>query len=145
MASNELFYADFEIGRPFPPCRYSISAADSDAFIGTFDHSPVLDAAGRAVPADGAAAAVRSVHPVLVGSFQPQHAAFSWPVGVLHAREKVRLMAPVYPGEELEASVRVKDKYLKNDKRFVVLEITVRKLENARIALVAERSLVWPN
>jgi acyl dehydratase len=54
-------------------------------------------------------------------------------------------MAPVYPGEELEASVRVKDKYLKNDKRFVVLEITVRKLENARIALVAERSLVWPN
>lgn len=74
-----------------------------------------------------------------------QHAAFAWPTGVLHAREKVRLLAPVYPGEELEASVLVKDKYLKNDKRFVVLEITVRKLENARIALVAERSLVWPN
>ncbi|MBD9383059.1 MaoC family dehydratase [Achromobacter sp. ACM02] len=144
MASNELFYDDFEIGRLFPPSRYSIGAADSDAFIGTFEHTPVLDGSGRAVLAQGGAP-VRSVHPVLVGSFQPQHAAFAWPIGVLHAREKVRLLAPVYPGEELEASVLVKDKYLKNDKRFVVLEITVRKLENARVALVAERSLVWPN
>ncbi|CAB3848390.1 MaoC family dehydratase [Achromobacter denitrificans] len=145
MASNELFYDDFEIGRLFPPSRYSIDAADSDAFIGTFEHAPLLDGSGRAVSGQGGDAPVRSVHPVLVGSFQPQHAAFAWPTGVLHAREKVRLLAPVYPGEALEASVLVKDKYLKNDKRFVVLEITVRKLENARVALVAERSLVWPN
>ena len=52
---------------------------------------------------------------------------------------------PVYPGESLESVVAVKDKYVKNEKRFVVLEITVQKKEIGKIALVVERTLMWPN
>jgi len=143
MSNQVLAYDDFQVGHAFPPHRYRIDSTDADAFLATFDHEPVQDAAGT--PLRAQPGAVRPVHPTLVGSFQPQHAAFAWPTGVLHAREVVRLRQPVYPGEQLQAVVSVKDRYLKNDRKFVVLQITIDKLENQRTAMVVERTLVWPN
>lgn len=145
MAAQVLAYDDFAVGHAFPPFRYRIDSADNDAFIATFDHTPVQDASGSAVLSPARRPPVRVAHPTLVGSFQPQHAAFAWPVGVLHAREKVSLKAAVYPGEFLQATVRVKDKYIRNEKRFVVLEITSQKEETGKLALVVERTLVWPH
>lgn len=145
MAAKLLAYDDFLVGHTFPPYEYRIDAADNDAFISTFEHAPVEDSSGSVVLSAARRPPVRVAHPTLIGSFQPQHAAFSWPVGVLHAREKVSLKAAVYPGELLKATVSVKDKYIKNDKRFVVLEITSQKQETEKVALVVERTLVWPH
>ena len=144
MANKTWQFDDFQIGHRFPPSRYSIGAADSDAFLRTFTLGAVRAEPPATAPAVEEARPVRPVHPTLVASFQPQHAASAWPTGVLHAREKVRLSAPVYPGEALEACVGVKHKYEKNDRKFVVLEILVRKLENGVDALTVERTLVWP-
>ncbi|PKO70702.1 MAG: hypothetical protein CVU22_00960 [Betaproteobacteria bacterium HGW-Betaproteobacteria-16] len=145
MAGNLHAYEDFSVGHEFPPYYYCVEAADNDAFIGTFDHEPVKHSNGIVVLDPEGNPSVRAAHPTLVGSFQPQHAAFSWPVGVLHAKEKVSLLATVYPGEALKAIVTIKDKYIKNDKRFVVLEITSQKQETGKVALVVERTLVWPH
>ncbi|ALM85649.1 MaoC family dehydratase [Bordetella sp. N] len=144
MANKTWQFDDFQTGHRFPPSRYSIGAEDSDAFLRTFALGPIRAEPPAAAPTAGESRPVRPVHPTLVASFQPQHAAFAWPTGVLHAREKVRLTAPVYPGEALEATVGVKTKYEKNDRKFVVLEIVVRKLENGADALTVERTLVWP-
>ncbi|OZI36973.1 hypothetical protein CAL29_00575 [Bordetella genomosp. 10] len=144
MANQAWQFDDFHIGHRFPPSRYSIGAEDSDAFLRTYALGAVRAEPPATPPAAEESRPVRPVHPTLVASFQPQHAAFAWPAGVLHAREKVRLSAPVYPGEALEARVGVKDKYEKNDRKFVVLEILVRKLENGVDALTVERTLVWP-
>ena len=145
MAQQTLHFGDFHPGHRFPPARYSISAADSDAFIRTFDHGPIRAELPATLPGVSSGAhTTRPVHPTLVGSFQSQHTAFAWPTGVLHAREKLRLSAPVYAGEALESTVTVKDAYEKNGRKFVVLEILVRKLENGVDALVVERTLVWP-
>ena len=145
MATKPLAYDDFSVGYAFPPHGYRVDAGDNDAFVNTFDHSPVQDATGDVVLPPKHRPTVRAVHPTLVGSYQPMHACFEWPVGVLHAKEKVSLRMPVYPGESLESVVAVKDKYVKNEKRFVVLEITVQKKEIGKIALVVERTLMWPN
>lgn len=144
MADKTWGFDDFQIGHRFPSFRYGISAADSDDFIKTFDHDSVQTEGCALTDSAARRRTVRFVHPTLAGSFQPQHAAFKWPTGVLHAREKVRLTAPIYPGEALEACVTVKNKYVKNDRRFIVLEISVHKLENDRLAMIIERSLVWP-
>lgn len=144
MPGNLLSFDDFSVGHEFPPYHYRVEAGDNDAFISTFDHEPVQSADGSVVRSPAAPSPVRTAHPTLVGSFQPQHASFAWPVGVLHAKEKVSLRAPVYPGEALKAIVTVKDKFIKNDKRFVVLEITSQKQETGKVALVVERTLVWP-
>lgn len=145
MAGKLHAYEDFSVGHEFPPYYYRVEAGDNDAFIGTFDHEPMKDSNGSIVLDSVRHPPVRTAHPTLVGSFQPQHASFGWPVGVLHAKEKVSLKAAVYPGEALKAIVTVKDKYIKNDKRFVVLEITSQKQETGKVALVVERTLVWPH
>ncbi|MYN13880.1 hypothetical protein GSY71_12100 [Pusillimonas sp. TS35] len=144
MNKKEWVFADFHLDQQFTPFQYRIGAAESDDFIATFDHGPVLINGHALAVTQEPRNTVRSVHPTLVGSFQPQHAAFAWPTGVLHAREKISLSAPVYPGEMLEAHIKVKNKFVKNDKYFVVLEIDIRKLENDCKAMTVERTLVWP-
>lgn len=143
MNNTTLLYDDFEVNHCFSPTLYSVSAQENDEFLNLFTHTHLQ--AGLSEGQNGRMEnVVRPVHPILVGSFQPQHAAFAWPTGVLHAKEKISLSAPVYPGESLEARIRVKDKYLKNEKKFIVFELTVRKLETSTTALVTERTLVWP-
>jgi len=145
MKRDAMNYDDFAIGQQFPASRFAISGAENDEFIRTFAHEPVKAEPPALLPEQIRASTVRPVHPTLVGSFQPQHAAFAWPTGVLHARENISLRAPVYPGEVLEARVLVKHKYEKNDRKFIVLEITIRKLENGVDAVTVERTLVWPS
>jgi hypothetical protein len=144
MADPVFHHADFVVGHAFPAHRYFVDAAACDAFTRTFGHSAVRGAPDATVPGKPRRSAVRPAHPTLVASYQPMHAVFKWPDGVVHAREKLTLSAPVYPGEPLEAEISVKDSYLKNDKKFVVLEIAIRKLENRQTAMVVERTLVWP-
>lgn len=145
MKANAMNYDDFTVGQQFPPSRFSISGTESDEFVGTFAHGPLKAQPPAVLSEQVHVPTVRPVHPTLVGSFQPQHAAFAWPTGVLHARESVSLRAPVFPGETLEATVFVKNKYVKNDRKFIVLEIAVRKLENGVEAVTVERTLVWPS
>jgi len=144
MGQKTLHFADFQPGQRFPASRYRLSAADRDAFDRTFGHGQIHAESPAMLPSNVNERTVRPVHPTLVGSFQPQHAVFSWPAGVLHAREKVRLSAPVYPGEALESTVTVKETYEKNGRKFVVLNISVHKLETGAQALSVERTLVWP-
>lgn len=145
MKRSAMNYDDFAVGQLFPPSRYVISGSESDEFIRTFAHGPLTAEHPAVLPEQVRTTTVRPVHPTLVGSYQPQHAAFAWPTGVLHARESISLRAPVYTGEELEARVLVKNKYEKNQRKFIVLEITVRKLETDVDAVVVERTLVWPS
>ena len=145
MERDAMKFEDFAVGQQFPPSRYAISGTESDKFIRTFSHGAIKAEPPAVMPDRVLPSTVRPVHPTLVGSFQPQHAAFAWPTGVLHARESTSLRAPVYPGEALEARVVVKNKYEKNDRKFIVLEITVRKLENGVDAVIVERTLVWPS
>lgn len=144
MNRKQLTFDDFEVGFSWPPHQYRIDSEANDAFLNTFANTPVQNSAGEAALSPAKLPVVRTIHPALAASFQLQHAAFAWPTGVLHAREKSIQQNPIYPGETLEAGVAVKDKYVKNDKQFIVLEITVKKQETDRLALTVERTLVWP-
>lgn len=145
MDKQEYLFADFQIGQKFPAVQYTVSSQEADKFLTTYEHSQVRDAQGHVLSDVQKSAAVRPVHPLLAGSFQLQHAVFGWPFGVLHAREKITLHKPVYAGEPLEAMLEVKNKFIKNDKKFLIIQIEIRKVEGKYHALTVERTLVWPN
>src|SRR5690606_13829042 len=143
MHNNILVYDDVEIDFCFPPHHYSVAGSDNDEFLNLFAYSPLKISGDKelGLPSQHV---VRPIHHVMVGSFQPQHAAFAWPTGVLHAKEKMTMTAPVYAGEKLESRSCVKTKYIRNEKRFVVLEMQIKELETITMALTVERTLVWP-
>ena len=143
MSGKELAYADLKPGHVFTETRYRISREDNEAFLGTVRYEAVRTDAGQVLP-EAAVPTDRPIHPTLLGSYQPLHAAFSWPTGVLHAREQVSLLASAMPGEELASTVTVQECYERNGKKFVVLRITIDKVEDKRTAIVVERTLVWP-
>ena len=66
------------------------------------------------------------------------------PPGVLHAREELSLAGAARIGEALEVTVEIFDKFIKNEKRFVVVLQHVRSAEDGRSILSIKRTLYWP-
>jgi hypothetical protein len=66
------------------------------------------------------------------------------PPGVLHAQESIELASPAYPDEDLHIEVRIADRYLKNDKRFVVVAQSVRRASDGTPIMALRHTLYWP-
>ena len=66
------------------------------------------------------------------------------PPGVLHAREELSLSSPAEIGEDLEVAVEIADKFIRNDKRFVVFVQTIRSAGDGRQIMSITRTLYWP-
>ncbi|MFA7666051.1 MAG: hypothetical protein WCY32_08015 [Burkholderiaceae bacterium] len=143
MAGRVLAFEDFTPGHTFPTTHYRISADDNRAFRQTIPFEAFRDDSERPLPAPVEAQAA-AIHPTLVGSFQPQHAVFGWPAGVIHAREKVQTFLPVVPDEMLASTVSVLDCSERKGRKFVVLKIQIDKVDAGQTALIVERTLVWP-
>ena len=66
------------------------------------------------------------------------------PPGVLHAQEELMLSASALAEEDLTIEVTIQDKYVRNDKRFVVVAQTVRRMADATLILQVRHTLYWP-
>jgi hypothetical protein len=144
MREKTYAYADFNLGHAFPETHYTVASHDNDAFLSTVRHGVVRSQEGQDC-AEHADPVPRPIHPTLLGSYQPQHAVFSWPTGVLHAKESVVMLTPAFPDEALVSTVTVQDLFERNGKKFVVLRITIDKAEPRTPAMVVQRTLVWPH
>lgn len=80
----------------------------------------------------------------LLNEFHTLKGAMVLPPGVLHASEALEIRCAVMTGTPLRATVRVKDAYIRNGKRFVVFEQHVRILGREEPALSITRTLFWP-
>jgi len=84
------------------------------------------------------------VNPVLIANFSVMKEALAWPTGVLHARELMCVYEGVACDEPLLMKMRVKNKLIKKDRKFLVLELQAYKRQSGIMALEVERTLVWP-
>jgi len=83
--------------------------------------------------------------PSLLTMWTPPRVCFDdWriPQGGIHTSQEWESRRPVRPGEVLRQRVHARDKYLRNERRYVVLET---RFENASGELVAKGSmtLIW--
>ncbi|WP_153139268.1 hypothetical protein [Paraburkholderia agricolaris] len=144
MGSNpETLFADLQEGQTFSPYCFTPSA-DDEAIYNQCVRIPSLTRAdGTAVVAEGDAERA-PLSPFMLNTFKAMRAAINMPNGVLHAREQIVLQAPAFVGEALEAVLSVKSKYLKNDKRFVILELAITRVADRQPIMNIERRLTWP-
>ena len=101
-------------GRTFPPQPLPASAEDVARFyrsIGEVRSAPEI---GTRIPA------------FLLNEIRALKQQMKFPPGVLHAQEEIEMHSAARLGELLMVSITVTNKYIRNDKRFIVFDQHVR-------------------
>ena len=142
-SQQEVMFDDLEVGRSYPPYRFTPSRADRDAHAACAVTLGLRRADGALVAPDGAPPD-EWLSPLMLNTFKALRAAIRMPDGVLHAREQITLVQPVAVDVPLAIVLTVTEKYSKNDKRFVVMDhVVTRESDGARI-MSFKRRLAWP-
>jgi len=135
-----LRYDELEVGRVFGPFSYAICADWAQRYAEVVGAEPAVYPQALQTGHDSPPLAP----PLLLDILAPLKALLlPFPEGVVHAREELELHAPVRVGDLVAIWLTVTDRYLKNDKRFVVFE---QRAENERghLLAMARKTLVWP-
>ena len=128
-----LGYDQLTVGLALPPHALEIDAAALGRFHACLGRQ---DEASQRIPA------------FLLNEIRAMKTRMKLPPGVLHAEESLTQRSAAYLGDKLEVLVRIADKYIRNDKRFVVVEQRVQvpatETAAARPVLDIRRILYWP-
>lgn len=125
-------YEDIKVGRAFPPQALPVSAKDLSEFYRCLGEERPAPTAGTRIPA------------FMLNELRALKRQMRLPPGVLHAQEELRQHSAARLGEKLQIAVRIADKYIRNDKRFVVVEQDVTCADDHRPILNIRHILYWP-
>lgn len=125
-------YDDIAVGRKFPPQLLPIAASDIARFyrcLGEVHPAPEI---GTRIPA------------FLLNEIRALKNQMKFPPGVLHAQEEIEMHSATRLGERLTTSITITNKYIRNDKRFIVIDQHVRCAGDQRSIMTIKHVLYWP-
>jgi len=125
-------YDDIVVGRIFPPQELPISADDLTCFYRCL---------GEVQPPPGDGTRVPSF---LLNELRALKNQMRFPPGVLHAQEEIEMHSAARLGEPLTTSIKIANKYIRNDKRFIVIDQHVRCATDQRSVMKIKHVLYWP-
>ncbi|MCD6076086.1 MAG: MaoC family dehydratase [Ramlibacter sp.] len=133
-------FADVEVGYCFPREQLTFSQAEVDAFEACLalppsqfhGSAPLLGSPPR-----------RLVPLFLLNEFFSMKRHIMIPNGTLHAQEHLELASPLFVGETFDVDVRITDKYVRNEKKFVTMQQLVSRRGEAQPALKVVRLFNW--
>ncbi|RUQ72190.1 hypothetical protein EJ913_11605 [Azospirillum doebereinerae] len=150
VTTGHTYYDDLVEGHAFPPYQWTVTDADVAELEACVVVGPLRTPDGTAVPtavptAETATetAGRKPLSPFMLNTFKAMRVAISMPDGLLHARETLELHAPAYPGDRLSLTLRVKSKHIKNDKKFVLMEHEITRVDDQRPIMTVDRLIVW--
>lgn len=65
------------------------------------------------------------------------------PPGGIHAKQMFRFLRPVYPGDTLTSSAKVVDKYIKKERKYVVIEVETKN-QRGETVVISRSTGIWP-
>ncbi|QDO97548.1 MaoC family dehydratase [Ferrovibrio terrae] len=125
-------YDEIEVGRTFAPYPLVVDATAVAAFHDCMGDRDTPIGPGTRVPA------------FLLNELRAFKSNVLFPPGVLHAQEELEMYDCARLGETLVTIVRIADKYIRNDKRFIVVEQRVQAGVERRDVLLVRHILYWP-
>lgn len=142
-ANGHTYYDDLVEGHAFPPYEWTVTEEDAAELDACVVVGPLRTADGRELPAAESDGERAPLSPFLLNTFKAMRVAISMPDGLLHARETLELHAPAHPGDRLSLTLRVKSKYIRNDKKFVLMEHDITRADDQRRIMTVDRLIVW--
>lgn len=138
-----LTYDSVEVGTEFPPYVYRLSEETVKDYVRAIqdrhplfndpDYAQRLGYRGVVAPPTTAAIYATRAH----------KQSRKLPPGGIHAKQMFRFLRPVYPGDTLISTARVVDKYIKKEKRYVVIEVETRNQDGDKV-VVSRSTGIWP-
>lgn len=125
-------YDDIDVGRSFPPQALSISAKDLVDFYACLGEIRPAPEIGTRVPS------------FMLNELRALKNQMRLPPGVLHAREELEMFSAARLGESLTVSIVIGSKYIRNDKRFIVIDQHVHCASDQRSIMTIKHTLYWP-
>jgi hypothetical protein len=125
-------YDDIRVGLEIPPYELRIEAADVARFYRCLGEARPAPEIGSRIPS------------FLLNEIRAMKSGMKLPPGVLHAQEDLEMIGPARLGEALTVSVAISDKYIRNGKRFIVLQQHVQAASDRRSIMKVHRILYWP-
>ncbi|MDP2936945.1 MAG: MaoC family dehydratase N-terminal domain-containing protein [Dehalococcoidia bacterium] len=145
MSEKELVYDEIEVGREFDPpvlnlteeaVKKYLQAVEDDSSIYQ-DQTAALDAAVGWPVAPPTTAAIFSRTSVL---FQKEG---KMPPGSIHARQEFQFVAPLRPGDVLTTKARVAEKFVRKDRKWMVIESTTVN-QRGETVVIGRMTGIWP-
>lgn len=125
-------YDDIPVGLPFPVQTLSVSAEDVARFYRCLGEDRPQPAVGTRIPS------------FLLNELRALKNQMKFPPGVLHAQEEIEMVSPARLGESLTVSIVITDKYVRNGKRFIVIDQHVLCASELRSIMNVKHILYWP-
>ena len=124
-------YDDIEVGQAWPPQPVVIT-------------SDMLGRYFRCTGRNGQPEPHTPVPAFMLNELRVLKMHMKLPPGVLHAQEELQLASPAFADEALTIEVSIRDKYLRNGKRFVLVAQQVRRAADGTPIMAVLHTLYWP-
>ena len=140
----ELVYADLQLGKEFEPFHFSANKETVDRFLEAIDEgsSPIYQNVS-------VAESWGYDRPVAPHSLAAIYARLSYlknytmPGGGILARQEFQFFRPIFVGDELICRAKVVDKFLKKERKYVVIEVNTTNQDEQPVSLV-RITAIWP-
>lgn len=134
-----VLYEDLEVGQEFPSVEFRITDGVIDSYIeATEDGSPVYSGEGST-----GSGARRPAPPTLAAVYiRPALMTVPSPPGGVHAKQRYEFHRPVFSGDVLVTKTRILDKYLKKERKYVVME-TITTNQDGQPVTTSRMVRIW--
>jgi hypothetical protein len=125
-------YDDIAVGQTFAPQPLPVTADDVARFYRCLGETRPPPEIGTRVPS------------FLLNELRAMKNQMRFPPGVLHAQEEIEMFSAARLGEPLSVSITIANKYIRNDKRFIVIDQHVHCATGQRSIMNVRHILYWP-
>lgn len=131
---QEIFYDDLEKGRTFPPYRYRLEPEYVQAYLQAVGEDNPVFRDEQAAREAGFESVI--VPPFAIVSYGSIYLAMGRrpPTGYLNTSISFEFLAPLQVGAEVTMNLSVEDKFIKRERKFIILKAVVDDAHGAAVA-----------
>jgi hypothetical protein len=131
-----VYFNDVQVGHIFPEYEFVITEEIADKYMGSIQEKNEYfltknEEGKRPVPPTISAL-------FTIGAYKRY---IDNPPGGIHAKQRYEFYQSLYIGDVLVIQAKIIDKYIKNDRKYVIIKTEVKK--NNKIAVVSLMTLIW--
>ena len=140
----ELVYADLQLGKEFEPFYFSVAPKTVDRFLDAIEEKGNPFYQGIRVAEEWGYDRPLAPHSLAAVYARSSYLKnYTMPGGGILAKQEFQFFRPVFIGDRIVCRAKVVDRFLKKDRRYVVIEINACNQDEQQVALVRIEA-IWP-
>ena len=144
--SRELTYDDVKVGQELPSITYELTLEKVSWYLEEAEEANPVYSNPELAHRSGLGGPVSPPMICCMYAAPPEIMAamgYQFPAHTIHASGDYTFVKPARPGDVITSRAKIRDKYIKNGKKYVVMEVNSFN-QNGELILVNIHTNVWP-